>query len=105
MTTKLLGATLLALSTSFFLACGGSASRQDTAKGTETACTGDGAEFTPKLIGAHCCDGLSPIADSHPDETGTCTQLPPDALICADCGNGACGPGENVCNCPADCAE
>lgn len=26
-----------------------------------------------------------------------------DGWMCAICGNGTCGPGENTCNCPEDC--
>lgn len=54
----------------------------------------------------HCCAGLGEIADNVPDGDGNCrdTQEIAEGFICAFCGNGLCGPGENYCNCPDDCA-
>ena len=50
-----------------------------------------------------CCEGLEPIGCDRPIEGG----CPPDpcvgAVVCADCGDNDCGPGENACNCPGDC--
>lgn len=60
-----------------------------------------------------CCDGLTPISMSRVcntpgDEMGCnkngCFPPPPcDCFICANCGNGVCGLGENRCNCSKDC--
>lgn len=74
-----------------------------------------------------CCEGLNPISFAAPRnvnrreyykdlwkypiedfEVGDtiCDAAPPDnkgGFICAKCGNGKCGKGENVCNCPKDC--
>jgi hypothetical protein len=57
-----------------------------------------------------CCSGLSGISTSQPlvepaVDGGTCST--PFALdptrVCARCGDGICGQGENRCNCPQDC--
>jgi len=48
-----------------------------------------------------CCLGLVSIPCAEP--VGDICQPCPGATICADCGNGICGPGENTCNCPEDC--
>jgi hypothetical protein len=29
--------------------------------------------------------------------------MPPSLMVCVDCGDGACGEGENHCICPDDC--
>lgn len=51
-----------------------------------------------------CCEGLEPIGCEEPDENGQCPAEPcGGGAYCARCGNGGCGPGENVCNCPQDC--
>jgi hypothetical protein len=34
---------------------------------------------------------------------GECRPGCVGASVCARCGNGECGPGENECNCPDDC--
>jgi hypothetical protein len=52
-----------------------------------------------------CCKGLSGISTAAPNDAGACTEpfhLDP-THVCAICGNGTCGPGENRCNCPQDC--
>lgn len=58
----------------------------------------------PVIPGAPvCCAGLQNIGCDRPDPAGVCPGGCEGASICADCGDGACGPGENHCNCPADC--
>jgi len=55
-----------------------------------------------------CCSGLIAIKDprsSKPIPEGGCSGVGSDAYICASCGNGVCGLGENKCNCPVDCEE
>ncbi len=68
------------------------------------ACLAEG-ESRPVVPNApDCCEGLEPIGCEAPNGEGVCLAEPcVGAMICADCGNGTCGPGENVCNCPADC--
>ncbi|GEM_PF-6309301 len=61
-------------------------------------------------FGGFCCAGLSPIADCDMSDVGcttadclgmcNCSEL---NVVCANCGDGVCGQGENVCNCGADC--
>ena len=48
-----------------------------------------------------CCEGLEEIPDSWMTENGACAGTP--GGICSDCGNQACEPWENPCNCEEDC--
>ena len=50
-----------------------------------------------------CCGDLVKISCDKPAEDGQC-QGCDGAFVCARCGDGLCGLGENACNCPADCA-
>lgn len=49
-----------------------------------------------------CCPGLSVISYQTVSSSGIC-NAPASGGICAKCGNGICGKGENECNCPKDC--
>ncbi len=49
-----------------------------------------------------CCEGLEKISNSWLDN-GECMMYKDGSFICAKCGNGECGKGENECNCPEDC--
>jgi hypothetical protein len=64
-------------------------------------CSGEGAMASGKSF-TTCCPGLTPIASMERID-GACVTTAPDAHLCAKCGDGACGAGENDCNCPADC--
>jgi hypothetical protein len=79
-------------------------------------CAGEGKHARADKDGFQdCCVGLTRIAASAPvDDTGTgsvaaglppqCSVVAPDAgQECTQCGDGACGAGENRCNCPVDC--
>jgi hypothetical protein len=49
-----------------------------------------------------CCEGLTAIGQC--EMAGdSCACLPCMCFVCTKCGNGMCGPGENLCNCPQDC--
>jgi len=54
-----------------------------------------------------CCSGLDTISLDRPDESkrskNGCTWGTVGGVICAACGDGACGLGENICNCSKDC--
>ncbi|MDO8524503.1 MAG: hypothetical protein Q7R99_02650 [bacterium] len=55
-----------------------------------------------------CCKGLTGIDDVSPNPfDGGCMGPISGGLggsfVCAACGNGVCGTGENQCNCSADC--
>lgn len=56
-----------------------------------------------------CCSGLTKISDARfiPAVGGNGCELGMGSagpiFICAYCGNGVCGKGENKCNCPGDC--
>jgi len=51
--------------------------------------------------GPECCPGLTAV-EAYNTTTGECVPLV-GTFICTRCGDGACGVGENWCNCPADC--
>jgi hypothetical protein len=72
-------------------------------------CTPEGQNF---MGSGECCPGSKPISQCSMDivcdpATGKCTPqcacLKCLCFTCANCGNGICGPGENFCNCAADC--
>jgi hypothetical protein len=67
-----------------------------------TSCVGEGWNILRQGSQA-CCAGFSQISRATVSGT-TCTQAVVDPFdICAACGNGVCGTGENSCNCPSDC--
>ncbi len=49
-----------------------------------------------------CCPGLVKVPCDAPGPEGLC-QPCEGASICTRCGDGECGKGENICNCPSDC--
>jgi hypothetical protein len=81
--------------------------------GVYDACVMAGDELDGKVICAACCAGLvrvphlvvgasvPPPMDGLPD--GCDAAGAESSFVCTACGDGACGDGENVCNCPADC--
>mgnify|MGYP003681881513 CR=1 FL=1 len=53
-----------------------------------------------------CCAGLVRVGCEAPQGDGSCLAEPcVGSVFCANCGDNNCGPGENYCNCPADCAQ
>ncbi len=55
---------------------------------------------------AHCCPGLTQIYDTWPEYSDgdySCIVNIVAGYVCTQCGDGICGIGENVCNCPEDC--
>ena len=68
------------------------------------ACIEEGESGEVGPLQAECCEGLEPIGCELPDDNNRCPDEPcVGAFVCARCGDGHCGPGENSCNCPADC--
>ncbi|MBN2495322.1 MAG: hypothetical protein JXR96_12065 [Deltaproteobacteria bacterium] len=63
-------------------------------------CGGEGETIAPG--DPICCPGLVSGMIAEIDTTGDCTPIP-GGMVCIDCPSGACGPGENFCNCPDDC--
>jgi hypothetical protein len=63
--------------------------------GVRGDCVTEGEDLEAKDICSICCPGLTRLEN--------CVGLPPSNFFCGACGNGVCGPGENTCNCPADC--
>lgn len=68
------------------------------------ACIGAGHPVSGGAGDPVCCAGLRPIGCARVNDDGTCPVCK-GRPICAACGNGQCGNGENACNCPADCAK
>ena len=66
-------------------------------------CAAEGASVPVVPNALACCPGLSPIGCDRPDGQGMCPGGCDGATICARCGDGICGPGENLCNCAVDC--
>lgn len=72
--------------------------------GTVGDCAPEGDVREGKDICSLCCPGLAEVEYLAPDASGACEpQAPPSVLLCVACGDGVCGKGENVCNCPDDC--
>jgi|GEM_PF-2378110 len=79
--------------------CSGAASKFTC---TKSACASEGQRIYASWSGLApntCCAELSPIANC--TESGTCVN--DGSSVCAKCGNGVCGIGENKANCPKDC--
>ena len=53
--------------------------------------------------GPECCEGLDRVPCDSPGSDGTCMECD-GAAFCVACGDGTCGPGENICRCPEDCS-
>ena len=53
--------------------------------------------------GPQCCPGLTEISEKAANGKGACAWSPAGFAICAKCGDGICGEGEDYCNCPKDC--
>ncbi|WP_148313201.1 hypothetical protein [Sorangium cellulosum] len=66
-----------------------------------THCSGEGAMASSKSFTV-CCPELARIPLMERVD-GTCVTMGLGAHLCAKCGDGACGAGENDCNCPSDC--
>ncbi len=68
-------------------------------------CVEEGESGTVGPNALDCCDGLVSVGCSEPEgdpaECSECTGT----YYCSRCGNDECGPGENECNCPADCED
>ena len=70
----------------------------------EPLCLGEGDRGPLVPNAPVCCDGLVAIGCGEPGPAGQCLECM-GAFVCAACGDDACGVGENVCNCPQDCAD
>ncbi|MBU1120936.1 MAG: carboxypeptidase-like regulatory domain-containing protein [archaeon] len=68
-------------------------------KETPSECIEEG-ETGAVYPGIECCPGLDAGSTSTPEQN---CEILVGAFVCINCGNGECGPGENVCNCPEDC--
>ena len=68
-------------------------------------CVPDGGRRAVHPDALPCCPGLVSIGCDRPSaETGgMCRRGCVGASYCTACGDGACGDGENDCNCPQDC--
>lgn len=75
---------------------------RELAERQSTGCTPEGKQRSGKTFDPPCCAGLSEISLNLASRDANC-QPAPDANVCAACGNGVCGPGEDACSCPIDC--
>jgi hypothetical protein len=78
-------------------------------------CVKEGDSFNGRFLsfGIRCCEGLVMIetqqtTDAASQDSSSLSGCdwapgPPGHKICARCGDGICGPGENQCNCSVDC--
>lgn len=74
--------------------------------GLYEVCVGEGAEYDARFPCVLCCEELAGVSAYFPADDGlTCTEGVPSAKVCTRCGDGACGVGENWCNCSADCTQ
>jgi hypothetical protein len=75
------------------------------------ACLREGEEAVdlsarfPGELAPVCCEGLDRIFvyDAASLQQGQCIVSKAERIVCARCGDGECGPGENRCNC-SDCS-
>ncbi|MEZ4475432.1 MAG: hypothetical protein R3F60_32485 [bacterium] len=68
------------------------------------ACVAEGDSVAVVPNAPACCPGLTPVGCGAPGADGQCEECV-GASICARCGDGVCGAGENACNCAEDCAH
>jgi len=66
-------------------------------------CSTEGQAATAKTQ-TYCCPELQMIRDLR-NVNGQCVDFGIDYGICARCGDGICGKGENACNCLFDCLK
>ena len=71
--------------------------------GASDKCIGEG-ESGSGIFNDFCCSGLKRVSSSIGDGIN-CAAITDGSFICANCGNGICGKGENACNCPGDCGK
>lgn len=83
---------------------GGSSGCATVVSYTCVKCSGEGEKIYMESLAngrpTKCCFNLTAIKSC--TEGGTCTN--DGSSICARCGNGVCGTGENKVNCPQDCS-
>ena len=66
---------------------------------------GGGGFVSNMQVVLDCCQGLKKISEGMGVDTeGKCQQALDAGFVCAKCGDGRCGIGENKCNCPSDCS-
>ena len=78
----------------------------------EGICIKEGNLIFPES-GSNCCNGLTNIENYQPKsvvkgngETSDAVECEINRIdegLCIKCGDGQCGFGENICNCPQDC--
>ena len=53
---------------------------------------------------AQCCPGLTAVSQAGLVD-GECVPIPCGCFVCVRCGDGICGPGEDLCSCAQDCDD
>jgi len=69
---------------------------------TKPACAKEGEK---SYFGNPSCCDLPAIPNTKVIDGQCSVPVPDGSQICANCGDGSCGVGENRCNCPKDCAQ
>jgi len=62
-------------------------------------------EGMPLGMDETCCPGATELNSSWIAQDGECMGTFCWSPVCANCGDGDCGPGENYCSCPDDCGD
>jgi hypothetical protein len=74
----------------------------------DVACVPEGGELAGAGDGGaarSCCEGLQPVRVYKGSiiRLDECEPAAGNRSVCVKCGDGRCGIGENVCDCPRDC--
>ena len=69
------------------------------------ACLHAGETMAAPATARAAARGSKPIEGAITTGPGGCAYPDPSLWVCAACGDGQCGLGENPCNCPADCTN
>ena len=69
-----------------------------------TSCIKEGQSGSYAGQVSECCAGLSAITNQTVIGS-SCSTVSGTIFVCAKCGDGVCGLGENKCNCPQDCKD
>ena len=90
-------------------ACQGTSASRTPENSSKTCLReGDGdSSLSRREVSRPCCPGLLRIRgyETTSMASGQCLASKGGYEICTLCGNGQCGTGEDICNCPQDCGH